>query len=129
MGYYPVGTFTNPGLRDGATKIWWGGEVVNSDPASTTQTDMGSGRFASDGYQYAAFFRRMKQRPAGEPTEDFVIRSSPDTPGCSTGLTHLDNPHPGGPFWLGVNPSWDWRTYAFLGGPNYQPAYPTLCVP
>ncbi|XP_047313237.1 uncharacterized protein LOC124916548 [Impatiens glandulifera] len=59
VGYWPVELFTH--LADRATMVEWGGEVVNSRPDGLhTRTQMGSGRFADDGFGKASYFRNLE---------------------------------------------------------------------
>ena len=59
LGYWPSSLFTY--LADSATMVEWGGEVVNSSPdGHHTGTQMGSGRFANDGFGYAGFFHSLQ---------------------------------------------------------------------
>jgi len=70
-GYYPYckgggappctsGTlFSASGIRDYASRLDWYGEVYDSSAPAPTSTDMGSGKFASGGWQHAAYFRNL----------------------------------------------------------------------
>ena len=71
-GYYPVcnggGGFTpcsgatlfsEAGIRDKADRLDWYGEVFDASAPAPTTTDMGSGRFASDGWGRSAYFRNL----------------------------------------------------------------------
>ncbi len=70
-GYYPFcvgggvapctkGTlFSDNGIRDQASRLDWYGEIFDSSAPSPTSTDMGSGEFASSGWQHAAYFRNL----------------------------------------------------------------------
>jgi hypothetical protein len=70
-GYYPAciggssppcssGTlFSDAGIRDKADRLEWFGEVYESSAPTPTKTEMGSGKFASDGLGKAAFFRNL----------------------------------------------------------------------
>jgi hypothetical protein len=74
-GYYPYckggdappcdqGTlFSASGIRDYVSRLVWYGEVYDSSAPAPTSTDMGSGRFASAGYRYAAYFRVLRYFP------------------------------------------------------------------
>jgi Neprosin len=55
LGHYPAGLFRM--LNQGACRAAWYGEVFDPTPTDWTWTDMGSGRFAVDGYGYAAYVR------------------------------------------------------------------------
>lgn len=53
VGYYPANIF--PILRGNATRMGWGGEIVNSrNNGHHTTTQMGSGHFANEKYSKAA---------------------------------------------------------------------------
>ncbi|KAE8698962.1 polygalacturonase [Hibiscus syriacus] len=59
VGYWPSFLFTH--LRDHASMVQFGGEVVNSSPGgSHTSTEMGSGHFASEGFGKASYFRNLQ---------------------------------------------------------------------
>lgn len=59
VGYWPSSLVNN--LRNGATKIQWGGEIVNlQDRSQHTSTQMGSGHFAEEGKQKASYFRNLE---------------------------------------------------------------------
>ena len=70
-GYYPFcigggptpcarGTlFSDNGIRDQADRLDWYGEVFDSTAPSPTSTDMGSGAFATTGWQHSAYFRNL----------------------------------------------------------------------
>lgn len=59
VGYYRGSLFSASGIRDKASRIDWYGEVYDVSAPSATSTDMGSGKFASEGYKKAAYFRNM----------------------------------------------------------------------
>ncbi|KAL9666093.1 hypothetical protein QQ045_000415 [Rhodiola kirilowii] len=59
VGYWPAYLFTH--LRDHATMVQYGGEIVNSRPnAMHTATQMGSGHFAGEGFGKASYFRNLQ---------------------------------------------------------------------
>ncbi|XP_033137649.1 uncharacterized protein LOC103849412 [Brassica rapa] len=59
IGYWPSILFNH--LRNGATDITWGGEITNYRVnLQHTMTNMGSGGFASEGYERASYFRKLK---------------------------------------------------------------------
>jgi Neprosin len=61
IGYYPASLFSNPGLRDGADRILFFGEIVDSaSHANATQTDMGTGYFSGYRWPYAAYQRLLR---------------------------------------------------------------------
>ncbi|KAE8716555.1 polygalacturonase [Hibiscus syriacus] len=59
VGYWPSFLFTH--LRDHASMVQFGGEVVNSRAGGFhTSTEMGSGHFAGEGFGKASYFRNMQ---------------------------------------------------------------------
>ncbi|KAK8567667.1 hypothetical protein V6N13_105624 [Hibiscus sabdariffa] len=59
VGYWPSFLFTH--LRDHASMVQFGGEVVNSSPGGDhTSTEMGSGHFAGEGFGKASYFRNLQ---------------------------------------------------------------------
>ncbi|KAI4382466.1 hypothetical protein MLD38_008428 [Melastoma candidum] len=59
VGYWPSVLFSH--LRDHATMVQFGGEIVNSRPSgSHTGTQMGSGHFAREGFGRASYFRNLQ---------------------------------------------------------------------
>lgn len=55
LGYYPGKLFNL--INKTSCQAHWYGEVFDPSPASWTNTNMGSGRFASEGYGKAAYYR------------------------------------------------------------------------
>ncbi|KAL5552838.1 hypothetical protein UlMin_040239 [Ulmus minor] len=59
VGYWPSFLFTH--LRDHASMVQFGGEVVNSRQSGFhTSTQMGSGHFAGEGFGKASYFRNLQ---------------------------------------------------------------------
>ncbi len=71
-GYYPVCNggggfspcsgatlFSDAGIRDKADRLDWYGEVFDSSAPKPTTTNLGSGRFASEGWARSAYFRNL----------------------------------------------------------------------
>ncbi|KAL0297008.1 UNVERIFIED_CONTAM: hypothetical protein Sradi_6752900 [Sesamum radiatum] len=59
VGYWPSFLFTH--LRNRATMVQFGGEIVNSRVSgSHTSTQMGSGHFAGEGFGKASYFRNLQ---------------------------------------------------------------------
>jgi hypothetical protein len=54
IGYYPTSIYNNGAMASKASSIDYGGEVASS---TTSSPPMGSGRFASEGWQKAAYQR------------------------------------------------------------------------
>ncbi|MBJ8346865.1 neprosin family prolyl endopeptidase [Antrihabitans sp. YC2-6] len=60
MGYYPGSLFDANGLQSAASKVAWGGEVIDAEHSGTTRTDMGNGHFPEAGWRKCAFMRNLK---------------------------------------------------------------------
>ncbi|KAJ1399505.1 hypothetical protein SESBI_30268 [Sesbania bispinosa] len=59
VGYWPSFLFTH--LRDHASMVQFGGEIVNSRQSGPhTSTQMGSGHFAGEGFGKASYFRNLQ---------------------------------------------------------------------
>ncbi|KAL0739703.1 hypothetical protein Bca4012_081216 [Brassica carinata] len=60
IGYWPASLFSY--LSESASMIEWGGEVVNSqsEEGQHTTTQMGSGRFAEEGWGKASYFKNVQ---------------------------------------------------------------------
>ncbi|XP_057448519.1 uncharacterized protein LOC130740039 [Lotus japonicus] len=59
VGYWPSFLFTH--LRDHASMVQFGGEIVNSRTSGPhTSTQMGSGHFAGEGFGKASYFRNLQ---------------------------------------------------------------------
>ncbi|XP_022891476.1 uncharacterized protein LOC111406322 [Olea europaea var. sylvestris] len=59
VGYWPSFLFTH--LRDHASMVQFGGEIVNSSPSGFhTSTQMGSGHFAGEGFGKSSYFRNLQ---------------------------------------------------------------------
>ena len=58
FGYWPSSIFSI--LSDSASRVDWGGEVINSNKdGQHTTTQMGSGHFAEEGPGKASFFKNL----------------------------------------------------------------------
>ncbi|EOA28644.1 hypothetical protein CARUB_v10024866mg [Capsella rubella] len=58
VGYWPGSLFNS--LRNEAKRVQWGGEIVNMMTGGRhTDTDMGSGHFADEGFKKASYFRNI----------------------------------------------------------------------
>ncbi|KAL5063398.1 hypothetical protein RYX36_025135, partial [Vicia faba] len=54
VGYWPSSLFTH--LKDAATEVHWGGEIINNHYPQASSTQMGSGHFPEEGWKKAAYF-------------------------------------------------------------------------
>jgi neprosin-like protein len=107
IGYYPASLFSNPGLRDGADRILFFGEIVDSaSHVDATQTQMGTGYFAEYRWPFAAYQRLLRyQTNANGAMADYngaaIITDSKE-----------DDAE------LHMNSGTDWRSYFWFGGPG-----------
>lgn len=61
VGYYPRALFDANGLQSQAAEVDFGGEIINNEPGGRhTRTDMGSGRWPSEGFGKAAYQRSIR---------------------------------------------------------------------
>jgi Neprosin len=65
VGYYKGTLFDSAGLRDLASRISFGGEIIDDDPTAHTRTDMGSGYFPGGGFRYTAYVRSLRYITTG----------------------------------------------------------------
>ncbi|KAL1207388.1 Protein neprosin [Cardamine amara subsp. amara] len=103
VGYWPRELFTT--LADHATKINWGGEIVDSHSfGQHTKTQMGSGRFSEEGFGKASYFRnieRVDDTNTFQPDQELVIEEEGTY--YDTKILHTD----------------EWGTHIFYGGPGF----------
>ena len=107
VGYYPRSRFDSNGLINSADYIDYGGEILDTaGDGIHTRTDMGSGAFASLGWQKAAFQRNILYVDTGNTYR---------TPSLTA--THTD-------YWcyniLLYSSSSSWGTYFYAGGSGYN---------
>ena len=58
VGFWPASLFTT--LKDSAEEVQWGGEITDRKlDGAHTATEMGSNRFAQEGYAKASYFRQL----------------------------------------------------------------------
>ncbi|GFQ02301.1 hypothetical protein PHJA_002374100 [Phtheirospermum japonicum] len=106
LGYWPAFLFSY--LSDSASMIEWGGEVVNSaSDGEHTTTQMGSGRFAEEGFGKASYVRNIQ-----------VVDSSnnlraPKDVGTFTEQSSCYN--------VQLGKSGEWGNYFYYGGPGRNP--------
>ncbi|KAJ6424020.1 hypothetical protein OIU84_024905 [Salix udensis] len=109
LGYWPFSLFSH--LKDSATMIEWGGEIVDSRTGGEhTTTGMGSGHFPREGFGKASYFRKIQIvdgfNKLVEPTQlaTFTSQSS---------CYDIRSDHGG-----------EWKTYFYYGGPGRSPSCP-----
>ncbi|MCA9929209.1 MAG: neprosin family prolyl endopeptidase [Anaerolineales bacterium] len=106
VGYYPASAFDDGPITESATMILYGGEVT---PLDVGWPEMGSGEFAEQGWQRAAYQRTIFYIPRNENNGVGVwadlnpVETAPD---CFT-IDYTDAADGG-----------SWGTYFFFGGPG-----------
>jgi hypothetical protein len=104
----PSGTlFSASGIRDEASRLDWYGEVFDSSAPAATTTDMGSGRFASEGWSRAAYFRNLTYFWA--PNTYWWWNSG--SPSATDSACYSVS----GPFY---SSDANWRNWYYFGGPG-----------
>ncbi|MGM9487058.1 neprosin family prolyl endopeptidase [Ideonella sp. YS5] len=110
-GYYPRSLYNSSGLRDKATKIDFGGEIVNTWPSGRhTRTDMGSGYQPSAGYKYAAYQRTIRYIDLNYAYHTPSLTESRTKSACYD----IDSAYDSG----------TWKTYFYFGGEGYGTGCP-----
>lgn len=109
VGYWPADLFTH--LRDHASMVQFGGEVVNSQASgSHTSTEMGSGHFSGEGFGKASYFRNMQVVDWDNsliPLSNLKVLA--DNPNCYDIRGGINNV---------------WGNYIYYGGPGKNPRCP-----
>ncbi|MDH6136740.1 hypothetical protein P3T37_006171 [Kitasatospora sp. MAA4] len=100
VGYYPTSLFRGGQLASSALDIDFGGEVDDV----TAWPPMGSGEFAKEGLQIAAYQRNVGYFPTGGGYQLASLTASQPSPNCFTTA-------------LGKGPM-PWNVYFFFGGPG-----------
>lgn len=109
VGYWPAELFTH--LTDHATMVEWGGEVVNTRANGLhTATQMGSGRFADDGFGQASYFRNLQvvdsDNSLSAPQDIQILAENTN---CYDIQSSYNN---------------DWGQHFYYGGPGRSPKCP-----
>ncbi|KAL0336114.1 UNVERIFIED_CONTAM: hypothetical protein Sradi_4823300 [Sesamum radiatum] len=109
VGYWPSFLFSH--LRDHASMVQFGGEIVNSESSgSHTSTQMGSGHFAEEGFGKASYFRNLQVVDWDNNLVPLSnLRVLADHPNCYD-------------IQGGVNRVWG--NYFYYGGPGKNPKCP-----
>lgn len=114
IGYWPNDRFDSRGIADAATRVAYGGEVMDYRSSGRhTKTQMGSGRFASAGWTKAAYQRNMTyvEGPRNAPRRRQALPNATDIagPNCYDAIYVFDRSSAG------------WDTYMFFGGRGFDP--------
>jgi hypothetical protein len=100
IGYYPASQYGTGPLASHATDIDFGGEVVDT----TAWPPMGSGAFASSGWQKAAYQRAIEYFPTSGGAVSAKLTPQQPSPACFTINVY--------------STSAPWSEYFFFGGPG-----------
>lgn len=113
MGYYPASLYDSAGLASKAARVSFGGEVAIDNSVHHSSTDMGSGHFASEGWQHAAYTRTLEYRSTSSVWDDIPYAS------VSTYVTDANC------YSIDLNNgSSPWNTNFYFGGPGYNASCP-----
>jgi Neprosin/Bacterial Ig domain/Divergent InlB B-repeat domain len=107
VGYYPASLYNAAGLATTSARIDFGGEIVNAAQGGMhTTTQMGSGRFPSEGLNNAAYTRLLRYVDTGNTLQ------------AATGLTR--SAATASYYDLSLNPSAPsgWGQWFLFGGPG-----------
>ncbi|XP_051121985.1 uncharacterized protein LOC127245263 [Andrographis paniculata] len=110
VGYWPSVLFTH--LREHASMVQFGGEIVNTQSSSPhhTSTQMGSGYFAGEGFRKASYFRNLQVVDWDNNLVPLSnLRVLADHPNCydiQGGINRV------------------WGNYFYYGGPGKNPKCP-----
>lgn len=119
VGYWPAQLFTH--LSDHATMVEWGGEVVDTRPGGVhTATQMGSGRFAGEGFGRASYFRNLETVDADNSLAEVAldaIQTLAENPACYDIRKAYDDDGQ-------HSARGGWGTHFYYGGPGHNPACP-----
>jgi Neprosin len=100
IGYYPVSLYRNGAMATQATGIDYGGETVGT----TSWPPMGSGAFANQGWQHAAYQRDIRYYPSAGGNLVASLNPAQASPQCYTVAVSKLNP--------------SWNETIFFGGPG-----------
>lgn len=114
IGYWPNDRFDSRGIADAATRVAYGGEVMDYRSSGRhTKTQIGSGRFPSAGWTKAAYQRNMTyvEGPRNAPRRRQALPNATDIagPNCYDAIYVFDRSSAG------------WDTYMFFGGRGFDP--------
>lgn len=111
VGYYPRSKFDANGIADKGGRVTFGGEIINNRTGGRhTHTDMGSGAFAAQGWQRAAYHRLIQYVDTGN-----VYRSPASLSAITTDSYCYDSGAVGNDTTAG-----GWGRYFYYGGTGYN---------
>ena len=106
IGYYPRTLFDTAGIADKGGRVTFGGEIVHKVTTRHTLTDMGSGRFPSEGKSYAAYQRNIRYIDLTNTYRTPTLTKSATDAYCYDATVTAGDP--------------SWGTYLLFGGPGYS---------
>lgn len=112
VGYWPRSLFDSNGIYNSASRVTFGGEIIDHRNLSLhTSTDMGSGAFSSSGFQYSAYQRSMAYY--------YGSMSAPSIADSNASVSIVT-----GSLCYDASTAFDsgsvWRRYMYFGGPGYS---------
>jgi hypothetical protein len=108
VGYYPRTLFDNNGLRNNASRVDFGGEIVNKRTDNRhTRTDMGSGHWPYEGYGQAAYQRGVRY----VDTSNFYQRATGLNRSVTNNMCYDLDLH---------SSSGSWEEYFYFGGSGFN---------
>ncbi|XP_010546460.1 PREDICTED: uncharacterized protein LOC104818542 [Tarenaya hassleriana] len=110
VGYWPKSILSH--LKGSASAVDWGGEILNYKVGGRhTNTDMGSGHFAEEGFKKSCNMDHISIVDEHHVKRDAeIVQADMDNAKCYN-LAHGSN-----------DPNW--RTYIYFGGPGQNPGCP-----
>jgi hypothetical protein len=97
VGYFPTSIYRGGALTSQASEIDYGGETVGT----TSWPPMGSGAFASAGWQQAAYQRQIHYFATGGGSVDAALTATTTSPGCYTATVVKYDPPWSETLWFG----------------------------
>ena len=114
VGYYPGTLFDSAGLGPKGASIDFGGEVIDDNVNGKTATDMGSGKFPTSGFGYAAFASNLHYYNLASVSQK------------ATGLSKIVSDSSLYDMKLYSSTDASWNEYFYFGGPGANRTAPTL---
>jgi Neprosin len=97
IGYYPASQYRGGAMATKASECDYGGEVVGT----TSWPPMGSGVFANQGWQHAAYQRDIRYFPAAGGNVSAQLTATTTSPRCYTAQVNMYNPSWNETLWYG----------------------------
>lgn len=112
IGYWPSSLFNAAGLANQASRVDFGGEIVNTQPEGRhTETDMGSGNWPSDGWRWAGYQHNIQYVDLSYTYADPTLTATRTNSACyDISLTD--------------NSGSSWGDYFYFGGPGRNGSCP-----